>query len=63
MKSGGAHVSTACYLNPGLLYTMHTLQTEKVRERLLCLLFEDFTRKCRDYHNIVRGTDTICPAV
>ena len=25
MKSGGAHVSTSCYLNPGLLYTMHTL--------------------------------------
>jgi len=24
MKSGGAHVSTSCYLNPGLLYTMHT---------------------------------------
>ena len=26
MKSGGAHVSTSCYLNPGLLYTMHTLR-------------------------------------
>ena len=25
MKSGGANVSTSCYLNPGLLYTMHTL--------------------------------------
>ena len=26
MKSGGAHVNTSCYLNPGLLYTMHTLK-------------------------------------
>ena len=26
MKSGGAHVSTFCYLNPGLLYTMHAFQ-------------------------------------
>ena len=26
MKSDGAHVSTSCYLNPGLLYTMHTLR-------------------------------------
>ena len=26
MKSGGPHVSTSCYLNPGLLYTMHTLR-------------------------------------
>ena len=26
MKSGGAHVSTSCYLNPGLLYTMHTFK-------------------------------------
>ena len=26
MKSGGAHVSTSCYLNPCLLYTMHTLR-------------------------------------
>ena len=26
MKSGGAHVSASCYLNPGLLYTMHTLR-------------------------------------
>ena len=26
MKSGGAHVSTSFYLNPGLLYTMHTLK-------------------------------------
>ena len=26
MKSGGAHVSTSCYLNAGLLYTMHTLK-------------------------------------
>ena len=26
MKSGGAHVSTSCYFNPGLLYTMHTLR-------------------------------------
>ena len=26
MKSGGAHVSTSYYLNPGLLYTMHTLR-------------------------------------
>ena len=24
MKSGWAHESTSCYLNPGLLYTMHT---------------------------------------
>ena len=23
---GGAHVSTSCYLNAGLLYTMHTLR-------------------------------------
>ena len=26
MKSGGADVSTSCYLDPGLLYTMHTLR-------------------------------------
>ena len=26
MKYGGAHVSTSCFLNPGLLYTMHTLR-------------------------------------
>ena len=26
MKSGGSHVSTSCYLNPGLLYSMHTLR-------------------------------------
>ena len=26
MKSGGAHIGTSCYLNPGLLYTMHTLR-------------------------------------
>ena len=24
--SGRAHLSTSCYLNPGLLYTMHTLR-------------------------------------
>ena len=30
MKSGGAHVSTSCYLYPSLLYTMHTL---RFRER------------------------------
>ena len=25
MKSVGAHVSTSCYLNPNLLYTLQTL--------------------------------------
>ena len=26
MKSGGAYVSTSCYLNPDLLYTLHALR-------------------------------------
>ena len=26
MKSDGAHVGTLCYLNPSLVYTMHTLR-------------------------------------
>ena len=29
MKYGGAHVSTFCYVNPGLLYTMHEREIEK----------------------------------
>ena len=26
MKSGGAQLITSCYLDPGLLYTMHALR-------------------------------------
>ena len=36
MKSGGEHLSTSCYLNPGLLYTMHAECRETRRERRIC---------------------------
>ena len=39
MKSGGAHVSASCYLNPGLLYTMQTL-------RFHVILMHDSRNKC-----------------